>query len=126
MQAVQKGDWFVGWVQVPEFSEFDAGGNLLFDASFPRGTQSYRSYRFSWTGAPAHSPSLSFHTAAGGGGVVYASWNGSTLVDSWIVLAGTSPTSLTGAVQVRRSGFETAIALAAATGGPRLGGGGAG
>jgi hypothetical protein len=118
MQALPNGDWFVGWGQVPEFSEFDAGGNLLFDASFPRGTQSYRSYRFPWTGAPAHSPSLSFQPAAGGGGVVYASWNGSTLVDSWIVLAGTSPTSLTGAVQVRRSGFETAIALPAATVGP--------
>jgi hypothetical protein len=118
MQALPNGDWFVGWGQLPQFSEFDAQGGLVFDARFPRGTQSYRSYRFPWTGTPAHSPSLSFQPAAGGGGVVYATWNGATLVDSWRVLAGASPTALTPVAQVARSGFETAITLPAATVGP--------
>ena len=120
MQALPNGDWFVGWGQVPQFSEFGAGGGLVFDASFPRGTQSYRSYRFPWAGTPAHSPSLSFQPGAGGGGVVFASWNGSTLVDSWRVLAGNSPSALKGVAQVPRRGFETAIALPAATVGPYL------
>ncbi|HEY2398548.1 MAG TPA: arylsulfotransferase family protein [Solirubrobacteraceae bacterium] len=118
MQALANGDWFVGWGQLPEFSEFDAEGALVFDASFPRGTQSYRSYRFAWSGTPAHSPSFSFQPAAGGGGVLDASWNGSTLVDSWVVMAGTSPSAMIGVAQVARSGFETAIALPAATFGP--------
>ncbi|HEV7585705.1 MAG TPA: arylsulfotransferase family protein [Solirubrobacteraceae bacterium] len=120
MQALPNGDWFVGWGQVPQFSEFDAEGGLVFDATFPRGTQSYRSYRFPWTGTPAHSPSLSFQPAASGGGVVFSSWNGSTLVDSWMVLAGASPAALTRVAQVPRSGFETAIAVPAATVGPYL------
>jgi hypothetical protein len=118
MQALPNGDWFIGWGQTPQFSEFDAGGGLVFDATFPRGTQSYRSYRFPWVGTPAHTPALSFNPAAGGGGIVSASWNGSTLVASWAVLAGTSPTALTLIAQAPRSGFETAISLPAITVGP--------
>jgi hypothetical protein len=120
MQALANGDWFVGWGQLPEFSEFDAGGALVFDASFPRGTQSYRSYRFAWSGSPAHGPSFSFQPAAGGGGVAYASWNGSTLVDSWEVIAGTSPGGMVPVAHAARSGFETAISLPAGTVGPYL------
>jgi hypothetical protein len=118
LQALPNGDWFVGWGQVPQFSEFGAGGELLFDARFPPGTQSYRSYRYPWAGTPAHAPSLAFQPAAGGGGVAYASWNGATLVDSWRVLTGTGPGALSSAAQVARGGFETAIALRAGTIGP--------
>jgi hypothetical protein len=118
MQALSNGDWFVGWGQVPQFSEFGAEGALLFDARFPRWTQSYRSYRFPWTGMPAHAPSLAFQAAAGGGGVVYASWNGATLVAYWRVLTGADPSALNAVAQVARSGFETSIALPAGTAGP--------
>lgn len=119
MQALGNGDWFVGWGQVPQFSEFDPGGQLLFDARFPRWTQSYRAYRLPWTGTPAHAPSLAFQPGTGGGGgVVYASWNGATLVSSWRVLAGANPAALTPVAQSARGGFETAIALSAATIGP--------
>ena len=103
------GDWFVGWGQFPQFSEFGADGTLLFDARFPRWTQSYRSYRFPWTGLPAHAPSLAFQPAAGGGGVVYASWNGASLVSSWRVLTGAGPGALTPVAQVSRSGFERSL-----------------
>jgi hypothetical protein len=120
MQALPNGDWFVGWGQLPEFSEFDAAGALVFDASFPPGTQSYRSYRFAWTATPAHGPTFSFQPAGGRGGVVYASWNGSTPVDSWVVLAGTGTSGMNGVAQVARSGFETAIPLPGATVGPYL------
>jgi hypothetical protein len=118
MQALPNGDWFVGWGQVPQFSEFAAGGQLLFDARFPAGTQSYRSYRFPWSGSPVHAPSLAYQPAAGGGGVVHASWNGATLVDSWRVLAGAAPSALNPVAQAARSGFETAVTLAGATIGP--------
>jgi Arylsulfotransferase (ASST) len=118
LQALPNGDWFVGWGQVPQFSEFGAAGELLFDARFPPGTQSYRSYRFPWAGTPVHAPSLAFQPTAGGGGVAYASWNGATLVDSWRVLAGPGPSALSPAAQVTRAGFETAITLPAGTIGP--------
>jgi hypothetical protein len=120
LQELPNGDWFIGWGDVPQFSEFGPGGQLLFDAHFPAWTQSYRSFRLPWTGAPAHAPSLAFKQSPGGGGVVYASWNGATLVSSWQVLAGTSTTTLNPVARAQRSGFETAVVLPPGTVGPFL------
>jgi Arylsulfotransferase (ASST) len=121
LQALPNGDWFLGWGQVPDFSELSASGQLLFDAHFPGRTQSYRDFRFSWTGTPAHPPAFTVQAAAAaasGGATVYASWNGATLVAGWRVLAGPSATSLQAVAQVARGGFETAIQLPAGTTGP--------
>ncbi len=120
LQALVNGDWFVGWGQVPDFSEFSPGGQLLFDAHFPPGTQSYRGFRFAWTGTPAHGPAFTVQPAPAGAGTVYASWNGATLLTGWRVLSGTSPTTLQPVAQVARSGFETAIPLPAGTAGPYI------
>src|ERR1035437_316120 len=120
LQALGNGDWFAGWGQIPDFSEFSAAGQLLFDAHFPAYTQSYRSYRFPWTGTPGHRPAVAFQAAGGGAGTVYASWNGATQVSSWRVLAGAAPTSLTAVAQAQRSGFETAVALPAGSAGSYL------
>jgi hypothetical protein len=120
MQALPNGDWFVGWGQLPQFSEFGAQGQLLFDARFPRWTQSYRSYRFPWTGAPAEPPRLAFQAAPAGGGTLYASWNGATQVGSWRALAGASPAAMSPVAQAPRSGFETTIAVPARAVGPYL------
>jgi hypothetical protein len=113
LQALANGDWFVGWGQVPDFSEFSPTGQLLFDAHFPAHTQSYRDLRFAWTGTPAHPPAFRFVPAAAGG-TVYASWNGATLATAWRVLSGASPTTLQPIAEVPRSGFETAIELPSA------------
>jgi len=118
LQALGNGDWFVGWGQLPDFSEFSATGELLFDAHLPAHTQSYRSFRFPWTGTPTHRPAIAFQAAPGGAGTVYASWNGSTQVSSWRVLAGPAPTSLAAIAQAPRSGFETAVALPAGSAAP--------
>jgi len=118
VQALANGDWFVGWGQVPDFSEFDAEGNLLFDAHFPAHDQSYRSFRFAWTGTPAHRPTFLVSAGAGGACTAYASWNGATQVSGWRVLAGPSPSALAQVAQAPRSGFETAIAVPAGTVGP--------
>ena len=118
MQALANGDWFVGWGQVPDFSEFSAAGQLLFDAHFPAHDQSYRSFRFAWAGTPAHPPVFAVQHAAHGLGTVYASWNGATLVTGWRVLVGPTVGSLEPVAQVARSGFETAIALPATATGP--------
>jgi Arylsulfotransferase (ASST) len=118
MQALANGDWFLGWGQVPDFSEFSAAGQLLFDAHLPAHDQSYRSFRFAWSGTPAHLPAFAVDPAPGGLGTVYASWNGATLVAGWRVLVGPTSSSLRPVAQAARSGFETAIALPPGTAGP--------
>jgi hypothetical protein len=119
LEALANGDWFLGWGQVPDFSEFSPTGQLLFDAHFPAHTQSYRSFRFAWTGTPAHPPSFLVQPPlAGGAETVYASWNGATLVSSWRVLAGPNPAQLQPVVQAPRGGFETAVPLPPGTVGP--------
>ncbi len=111
LQALANGDWFIGWGQDPHFSELGPQGQLLFDARFPAHTQSYRSFRFAWTGTPAHRPSFSLQPGPPGAGTVFASWNGATQVASWRVLAGATPASMTTVAEASRSGFETGIPL---------------
>jgi Arylsulfotransferase (ASST) len=115
VQALANGDWFVGWGQDPDLSEFSPTGALLFDAHFPAHTQSYRDFRFQWSGTPADSPAFSFLPSNGGAGTIYASWNGATALSGWRVLAGASATDLAPVAQVARTGFETAIALPSGT-----------
>ncbi len=110
VQELAGGNLFLGWGAEPYFSEFSSAGQLLFDARMPPGDQSYRAYRFSWTGTPTGAPAI----AASGGGsgpvTVYASWNGATEIASWRVLGGASTKSLAAVATGARSGFETAIA----------------
>jgi hypothetical protein len=113
MQALENGDWFVGWGQDPDFSEFNAAGALLFDARFPPHTQSYRDFRFAWTGLPSEPPAFAIEPAAGRAASVYASWNGATLVAAWRVLSGPTASRLTAVAQAPHSGFETTIAVPA-------------
>ncbi len=120
MQALPNGDWFVGWGQEPYFSEFGPEGSLLFDAHFPVHDESYRAFRFVWTGTPAHPPTFVLEPGGAGPSIVYASWNGATGVSSWRLLAGSDAAHLSTVTQVTRSGFETAIALPANTVGPLL------
>jgi glutamine synthetase len=71
--------------------------------------QSYRGYRFAWTGAPAGAPAIAAAKAAGGRVTVYASWNGDTRTATWRVLAGSSASALAPVASAPRSGFETQI-----------------
>jgi hypothetical protein len=115
MQALANGNWFVGWGQEPDFSEFGSGGALLFDAHMPAHDQSYRAFRFGWSGTPVHGPAVGFQS-----GTAYASWNGDTQVASWHLLAGSSPTTLATVAVAPKAGFETAIALPAGVAGPDI------
>jgi arylsulfotransferase ASST len=113
-QALPNGDWFVGWGAAPYFSEFSPSGQLLFDAHMHGTYQSYRGYRFPWTGAPGQPPAVAAVAARKGAPeTVYASWNGDTRTSSWRVLAGPSAQALAPVQTAPRSGFETAIALPA-------------
>ncbi|HEV2974834.1 MAG TPA: arylsulfotransferase family protein [Solirubrobacteraceae bacterium] len=117
VQQLENGDWFLGWGQDGDLSEFGPAGALLFDAHFPAHTQSYRDFRFQWTGAPREPPAFAFRPSGAGAGIVYASWNGATLVSGWRVLSGASAQALAPAAQAQRTGFETAIALPAGAAG---------
>jgi hypothetical protein len=115
VQSLPSGNLFIGWGAEPWFSEFSSSGQLLFDARMPPGDESYRTYRFPWTGTPTGSPSIAASASSSSGPVtVYASWNGATEIASWRVLGGpAAPTSahpLTTVASGARSGFETAIA----------------
>jgi Arylsulfotransferase (ASST) len=117
MQALENGDWFFGWGQLPYFSEYGPDGKVLFDAHLPAHEQSYRSFRFPWTGTPAHRPTFALRATAGAH-TVFASWNGATLVAYWRVLAGRDPASLQPVAEAPRGAFETAVPLPAGTTGP--------
>ena len=121
MQTLENGDVFIGWGAEPYFSEFSPGGALLFDAYMHGSYQSYRAYRFPWTGSPSSPPAIATGSTpsaspahAGAPVTVYASWNGDTRTASWRVLGGPSPQQLTPVTSAARTGFETAIVTPAA------------
>jgi hypothetical protein len=109
LQALPGGDWLVGWGGLPNVTEFNNQGEVIYDAQLPTGDDSYRVYRLAWTAQPASPPAIAAvrtHSAA----TVYASWNGATTVASWQLLAGSSARRLKAVATAARSGFETAIA----------------
>jgi hypothetical protein len=112
-QFLPNGHVFVGWGSNPRYTEFDARGRVVLDASFGRqgsrpGTEadSYRAYRFEWTGEPTDRPRVRVDR-----GRIYVSWNGATEVARWDVLAGASPQQLGTVKTVAKKGFETSLLL---------------
>jgi Arylsulfotransferase (ASST) len=112
VQRLSNGDDFVGWGQQPYMTEFDPSGAMVFDARFVGATDTYRAYRFAWSGTPVTRPAAALRTTAGHV-TVYVSWNGTTSTARWRVLAGASASSLRPVATVAKSGFETAIPLPA-------------
>ena len=120
MQALANGDWFVGWGQVPDFSEFSADRAAAVRRALPaRTTQSYRTFRFAWTGTPG--------PPAGVRRPGRAQRRGDRLRElerrhARGRLEGARGRErrrrLQPVAQAARSGFETAIALPAGTAGP--------
>ncbi len=114
IQQLANQNVFVGWGSEPYFSEYSASGQLLFDAHMHGSYESYRAYRFPWTGSPTGAPAIAATTLPGGRATVYASWNGDTRTASWRVLAGSSGATLTPVATAARSGFETTVTTPAA------------
>jgi hypothetical protein len=111
MQLLPDGHAFVGWGQLPYFTEYTHSGRVLIDGYFHGADESYRSYRFLWTGSPTYPPSIAVRAAGNQSTTVYASWNGATRVARWRVLAGPTQATATTPVgpAVGRIGFETVI-----------------
>jgi predicted lipoprotein with Yx(FWY)xxD motif len=110
MQTLPNGSRFIGWGQLPYYSEYTAAGKRIYEVRLPAADESYRTLQQPWSANPSAPPSAAVGVKRGKT-TVYASWNGATAVRSWQVLAGTS----TGSLQpvgspVRKAGFETAIA----------------
>jgi hypothetical protein len=51
-QTTPEANKVVGWGALPYFSEFSPSGNLIFNAEFPAGVNTYRAYQFPWP--PSH------------------------------------------------------------------------
>jgi hypothetical protein len=75
-QTTGDGNLLVGWGSLPYFSEFDQWGDLLFNAEFPAGVNSYRAYQLPWNpgagswkghASRVHSPRHSAHDVHGRG-----------------------------------------------------------
>ena len=111
MQVLPGGNVFVGWGSEPLFSEFHSDGELLFGATLPRWGESYRAFRFPWSGQPEEDPALATETGPEDLVTLYVSWNGATEVATWQALAGPSPERLRPVETVPRDGFETTIAV---------------
>src|SRR5215213_8615784 len=108
-QFLSNGNVFVGWGSEPFVSEFSGDGELLMNAGFPPECESYRAFRFSWSGHPTNVPALAVGRRSSNRVTLYASWNGSTEVTVWEVLSGPHPNRLEPLGAVPRDGFETAM-----------------
>ena len=121
-QFLPNGNVFVDWGAIPHFTEFSRSGRILFDASFGKGkarikgpnqdADTYRAFRFVWHGRPTDRPAV-----AVAGEKLYVSWNGATEVAKWQLLSGKAADALKPGATVAKRGFETALPLAAASGG---------
>jgi hypothetical protein len=128
-QTLPGGGWMIGWGGLPNMTEFDSHGQVVYDAQLPTGEFSYRSYRLPWAGQPTQPPAIRAKPVAApppacppGASCpvqaprdeIYASWNGATTVSFWQVLSGSSAAHLKPVAKKPRSGFETAVAVAPA------------
>jgi hypothetical protein len=109
-QLLAGGRVFVGWGAQPNFTEFAQDGRVLLDGHFKQGADSYRVYRFHWTGHPSDNPAVVV-TGESGTISVHASWNGATEIERWQVLAGPSTDKLQVVATAPKTAFETAITV---------------
>lgn len=121
LQVLPNGDVLVGWGSdgppagplASYFTEYSASGSVLADYELAGQDVTYRAYSLPWVGLPLTKPAAAAVDVSGQT-TVYASWNGSTQTQAWELLAGPNRASLSPVSITPRSGFETAIATAAA------------
>jgi hypothetical protein len=104
------GGSFIGWGQMPYFTEHNADGSVRLAGHLPLDNQSYRAYKAEWVGAPLDQPALGLR-AEGGNVVVSMSWNGSTKVAKWRARSGEQPGALAQSAITDRTGFETTLTI---------------
>jgi hypothetical protein len=100
-QLLPRGHVLVGWGREHFLTEFDADGRVLLDLRFGGDIDSYRAFRFGWTGHPRTRPAAALHD-----GRIYVSWNGATDVQRWQFLAGRTKAELHTVRTVAKAQFE--------------------
>jgi hypothetical protein len=108
IQLLPNSSVFVGWSSQPFVSEFSCDSELLLNVRFPPNGESYRAFRFLWSGHPTDGPAVAVEKGPDDKVKFYASWNGATEVATWEVLAGPRAGRLESVGSVLRNGFETA------------------
>ena len=111
VQVRPDGNVFVGWGAQPYFSEFSPDGKLLVDGQFDGAARSYRTFLVDWEGRPTDKPAMVARANSAGGFAIFASWNGATEIDHWLVLAGSDPATLQQVGWQPWTGFETTIVV---------------
>jgi hypothetical protein len=112
MQVLHSGNVVIGWGAIPFVSELSKSGELLFDAHLAPGLGSYRAFRSPWAGQPLQAPRVVAKvTSTKDETAVAASWNGSTEIASWRVLAGEDYSSLAPEGTMPAEGFESTVIL---------------
>lgn len=107
------GNVFINWGQAGAVTEYSNDGDVLFHAyldSAPVGNlvQSYRGFRFNWTGVPTEEPAIVAFRGKGSVINVYVSWNGDTEAASWRFSSrSAAKDSFLLLGETKRSGFET-------------------
>jgi hypothetical protein len=104
------GNWLLGYGRLPNFTEFDSSGHVLFDATLGKQVQNFKTFLAPWSAQPTTVPAVQATPNGAGALSVAVSWNGATAVASWRVLAGASPSTLAPVITSAKSGFQTAIA----------------
>ncbi|MGH2844371.1 MAG: arylsulfotransferase family protein [Solirubrobacteraceae bacterium] len=113
VQPLGDGRIFVGWGRSSFFTQYGPHGGVEFDGHLSAGISSYRAFLQPWSATPARPPDLTL-TRSASSATLYASWNGATGVESWVVLGGPTATALQPLGTATVGGFETAITVPAA------------
>jgi hypothetical protein len=109
-QLLPNGDQLVSWGQAPFVTEFNSKGQEVFDMHFNTFNATYRAYRSGWTGTPVTLPAVAAKTSRRKT-TVWASWNGSTALNKWRVLGGSSTKRLKSVGGGAKRSFETSFRL---------------
>jgi hypothetical protein len=111
MQMLADGRVLVGWGNLPYIWRVRRGRDAAAGRPVPGRGPVVPGLHRGRDGHPTDKPAVAARVNPAGGSVVYASWNGSTELDTWTVLAGTTAGALAKAGSQRRAGFETAITV---------------
>ncbi len=90
LQVLSNENVFINWTDWGYVSEYAADGRLVMEAKFMSARMdTYRAYKFNWTGVPTEPPALKAYAYGGVTSsndivsVTHVSWNGATEVASW-------------------------------------------
>jgi hypothetical protein len=110
--SLPTGNWMMGYGNLPNFTEYDAAGHVVFDGTLGHNVQDYRTYLAPWSARPSTTPSIVAKRAGNGNVTVLTSWNGATDVALWKILGGASPGVLTPLTTITKSGFQSTATVA--------------